>query len=158
MERRCNRFASAFLIPKDYVSALLHNRILSRDPTVGDVSSIARQLKISQQATILRLEQLEIVSKGSHDRWLAAIHNIGNPDYHERGGGSGGPPPQEKVKLAKYGFRFAEAFNEPLIQKRISEINLYRATGLKPKYQRQYFDFATSIRGNEIQDLELGDD
>jgi len=27
----------------------------------------------------------------------------------------------------------------------ITEINLYRASGLKPKYQRSYFDYVTSL-------------
>ena len=157
-ERRCNHFASSFLVPKSYVTVLLRNPTPPSDPDIDQVASIARRLKISQQAAILRLEELHLVRTGSHDRWLSAIHNIGNPDYTERGGGSGGPPPQEKVKLAKYGFHFASAFDEPLRHGRISEINLYRATGLKPKYQRQYFSFANSISNAELQDLEPDDE
>jgi hypothetical protein len=40
---------------------------------------------------------------------------------------------------------------------RISEINLYRASGLKPKYQRSYFDYVESLSPSELQDLELED-
>jgi Zn-dependent peptidase ImmA (M78 family) len=159
IENRCNQFASSFLVPKSYVTVLLRNLTPPAEPDIEEVASIARRLKISQQAAILRLEELHIVRTGSHDRWLTAIHNIGNPDYFERGaGGAGGPPPQEKVKLAKYGFHFARAFDEPLRQGRISEINLYRATGLKPKYQREYFNFANSISKTGLQDLELEDE
>ena len=61
------------------------------------------------------------------------------------------------MKLAKYGFHFATAFDAPLRQGRISEINLYRATGLKPKYQREYFDFAKSISNIELENLDLDD-
>lgn len=154
-EKFCNLFASFFLVPNPYVLPLLQNISPPRDPDIDDVASIARRLKISQQAAILRLEQLRLVREGSHERWLNAIHNIGNPDYSERGGGAGGPPPQEKVKLAKYGFHFANAFDTPLRQGLVSEINLYRATGLKPKYQRAYFDFANSINNTELRDLEI---
>jgi hypothetical protein len=158
IETRCNHFASSFLVPESYVSVLLRNLAVPANPGIEDVASMARRLKISQQAAILRLEELHVVRTGSHDRWLTAIHNIGNPDYPERGGGAGGPPPQEKVKLAKYGFHFASAFDKPLRQGRISEINLYRATGLKPKHQREYFRFANSISNTELPALELGDD
>lgn len=157
-ETRCNCFASSFLVPKPYVTVLLRNITPPRDPDIDEVASFARRLKISQQAAILRLEELRLVRTGSHDRWLAAIHNTGNPDYSERGGGAGGPPPQEKVKLAKYGFHFATAFDAPLRHGRISEINLFRATGLKPKYQRAYFDFVNSINNEELHNLELDDD
>jgi hypothetical protein len=40
----------------------------------------------------------------------------------------------------------------------ITEVNLYRATGLKPKYQRSYFDYANSITVSELPALELDDD
>jgi Zn-dependent peptidase ImmA (M78 family) len=157
IESRCNHFAGSFLVPQSYVSALLQNLTPPNDPDINDVARIARRLKISQQAAILRLEELHLVRTGSYDRWIAAIHNTGNPDYVERGGGAGGPPPQEKVKLAKYGFHFASAFDAPLRERRISGINLYRATGLKPKYQREYFDYAKSLSDTELQNLELDD-
>jgi Zn-dependent peptidase ImmA (M78 family) len=158
IETRCNQFASSFLVPKAYLTLLLKNLTPPADPGIDDVARIARRLKISQQATIIRLEELRLVRSSSHERWLRAIHNTGNPDYSERGGGgAGGPPPQEKVKLAKYGFHFAAAFDAPLRQGRISEINLYRATGLKPKYQREYFEFAKSIDNTELQGLDLDD-
>ena len=68
----------------------------------------------------------------SYDKRKVLVHNA-NPDYIERKAGppNGEPVPQEKVKLAKYGFRFARAFDQLLKAGLISEINLYRAT--KPK-------------------------
>ena len=99
----------------------------------------AGKLKISQEATVLRLEQIHLYKSGSYDKWCALVHND-NPDFSEKGGGSKAPA-QEKVKLAKYGFRFAKAFKRLLHEGAISEINLYRVSGLKPKYQRPYFDY-----------------
>ena len=40
----------------------------------------------------------------------------------------------------------------------ISEINLFRSSGLKPKYQRAYFNYALSLTSDELQTLELEDD
>lgn len=155
VERRCNRFASSFLIPEDYVAALLGSSV-TRTPDLEDVRWAARRLKASQEATVLRLEQLGLYEVGTHSKWRALVHN-NNPDFSEKGGGGKEPPPQEKVKLAKYGFRFAKALSSPLDEGAISEINLYRASGLKPKYQRPYFDYVNSISDAELRNLELDD-
>jgi Zn-dependent peptidase ImmA (M78 family)/transcriptional regulator with XRE-family HTH domain len=155
IERRCNRFAGSFLVPQSYASTLLGSQV-SRDPTVEDVRWAAGKLKISQEATVLRLEQINLYMAGSHSSWRALVHNE-NPDFSEKGGGGKEPPAQEKVKLAKYGFRFAKAFNLLLDEGRISEINLYRVSGLKPKYQRSYFDYVISLSPKELQNLELDD-
>jgi Zn-dependent peptidase ImmA (M78 family) len=157
-ERLCNRFAASFLVPSSFVRTLLKNATPDREPDPDHIAWVSRRFKISQQAAVLRLEQLNLVNEGSYANWLRLMHNR-NPDYtKEKGGGANGPPPQEKVKLAKYGFRFAEAFGPLLEEGRVSEINLYRASGLKPKYQRQYFDYAHSLTESELQNLELEDE
>jgi Zn-dependent peptidase ImmA (M78 family) len=157
-ERICNRFAGTFLVPQSYARALLRGAI-THQPDDEDVKWASRRLKISQEASVFRLEQLGLYGPGSYERWKALVHGR-NPDYFEKSGGPPGsePPPQEKVKLAKYGFSFARAFDRLLRQGLITEVNLYRATGLKPKYQRQYFDYAKSITANELHTLELDDD
>jgi Zn-dependent peptidase ImmA (M78 family)/transcriptional regulator with XRE-family HTH domain len=155
-ERLCNRFAGSFLAPPSYVKALLPSGVV-KDPDLDDVRWAARRLKISQEATVLRLEQLGLYKVGSYDKWKKLIHNA-NPDWSEKKGGPPGPPAQAKVKLAKYGFRFAEAFDRLLRDGRISEVNLYRVTGLKPQYQHAYFDYAKSITAGELRTLELEDE
>ncbi len=155
IERRCNRFAGSFLVPESYATTLIGSSV-TRDPDVDDVRWVAGKLKISQEATVLRLEQINIYNSGSHSKWRALVHNE-NPDFSEKGGGGREPPAQEKVKLAKYGFRFAKAFKRLLDENLISEVNLYRVSGLKPKYQRSYFDYVNSLSPNELQNLELDD-
>ena len=142
-------------MPAAYLNSFFKNGFPGNDPDISDVASAARRLKISQQATALRLEELKVFKPGSYEKWLKAIHNVGNPDFSEKGGGAGGPPPQEKVKLAKYGFKFATAFAPLLQDGKISEINLFRSSGLKPKYQRSYFDFVGSLTPSGLQGLEL---
>lgn len=158
VERLCNRFAGSFLVPEALVGSLLAKVRPNNDPDVNMVARCSRALKISQQATVLRLEELKVFKEGSHEKWLRAIHNLGNPDFSEKGGGANGPPPQEKVKLARFGFNFATAF-APLVENgSLSEINLYRSSGLKPKFQKAYFELARSLTSDELQDLELDDD
>jgi len=152
-ERLCNRFAGAFLVPRSYIASLLGIATPANDPDLEDVRWASRKLKISQEASVLRLEQLGVYRAGSYDKWKRLVHNA-NPDYSEKKGGPPEPPAQEKVKLAKYGFQFARAFDSLLSDGHISEINLYRSTGLKPKYQRPYFLYAKSISDAELRELE----
>lgn len=157
IEVYCNSFASTFLVPANYVGPLLGAKKVVREPEPSDVQWVARKFKISQQASILRLEQLGLVKAGSHDKWLALMKDA-NPDWKNKGGGAGGPPPQEKVKLAKYGFRFAEQFGSMLANHQIDPLRLYRATGLKPKYQQPYIQFTSAIGVEELRKLELEDE
>jgi Zn-dependent peptidase ImmA (M78 family) len=158
VERQCNRFAASFLVPQSFVQALLRRHVPA-DPTTDDVRLIAGRLKISQEAAVLRLEQLGLFSKGTHETWKSQFSNSGeNPDFSDKGGGGGTPPPQEKVKLAKYGFRLAAASEELLAQERASEIDVYRFSGIKPKYLHAYLQYANSITSSELRALELDDD
>lgn len=158
IERFCNRFASQFLVPDNYIEALLKGRSFPRHPDPADVARASRLLKISQQATVIRLENAKIFSSGSHDQWLLAVHNSGNPDFSEKGFGSGEPPPQEKVKLARYGLTFAFAMDQAISNGTISEIDLYRATGLKPKYIQDYFQHAREVALDQFEEFEYGDE
>jgi Zn-dependent peptidase ImmA (M78 family) len=65
IEWRCNRFAGSFLVPQAYASTLLGSSV-TRDPDVDDVRWAAAKLKISQEATVLRLEQINIYKRGSY--------------------------------------------------------------------------------------------
>lgn len=157
VEKFCNAFAGQFLVPKNDLTELLAGLRIPASPDRDDVARIARRLKISQQATILRLEQMGSVAVGSYASWLGSVANL-NPDFKKEGGGAGGPPPQEKVKLARYGFRFAELFGQALDKGRLNDLQLYRISGLKPKYQKNYFSFAGSLSDADVRSLELGDD
>jgi Zn-dependent peptidase ImmA (M78 family) len=157
VEKFCNAFAGHFLVPTESLTELLAGLRIPRSPDRDDVASIARKLKISQQATILRLERMGLVSSGSYASWLRIIAGV-NPDFKKEGGGASGPPPQEKVKLARYGFYFASMFGRALDEGSINDLQLYRASGLKPKYQRNYISFAASLSDTDVSGLELGDE
>jgi Zn-dependent peptidase ImmA (M78 family) len=150
IERACNLFAAQLLVPRRLAEMAFARSRMNQKPSADDVRRCASFLNISQQATVVRLEQLALVADGSHQRWLETVKSYGNPDF-ERSGGGGGNIAQEKVKLAKYGFTFARVFGRAVEDHRLSPLDLYRMSGLKPKYQRAYFEFA-SVAGAEDAD------
>jgi Zn-dependent peptidase ImmA (M78 family) len=150
-EQFCNRFAAEFLVPTHSIDDLLRGMRVPERPTTDDVKRIASRLKFSQEASVLRLEQLGRVAAGSYEAWLRAVSNFGNPDYKKQGGGAGGRPAEEKIKLAKYGFLFATTFERAIAESKISDIELYRIAGIKPKWQSTFFSYA---RSNDLESIE----
>jgi Zn-dependent peptidase ImmA (M78 family) len=143
IEQQCNLFAAQFLCPETLAERAFARLRPSSRPTLEDVYRCSRYLNISQEATVVRFEQLHLFTAGSHAAWKEAVSRIGNPDWGKKGGG-GGPVAQEKVKLARYGFTFASVFSPAIHREAISPLQLYRISGLKPKYQKSYFDIASS--------------
>jgi Zn-dependent peptidase ImmA (M78 family) len=150
LERQCNRFAGRLLAPRGLVEGVIKRLVLGRQPSPGDIYRAARQLKISQQAVVVRLVELNLVEADTYPRWLEAVRASGNPDRIVKSGGGGGIP-QERVKLAKYGFTFARIFGGALRQQALSPIEIYRMAGLKPKYQKPYFDFAAAAEPDDAE-------
>ena len=60
--------------------------------------------------------------------------------------------------LIKMGEFPARTFDELLRTGLITEINLYRATGLKPKYQKSYFDYTKSLTTGDLSTLDVDDE
>jgi Zn-dependent peptidase ImmA (M78 family) len=151
IEKACNEFAARLLLPADLVEATFRRFNLGQEPTLQEIHRVARHLNLSQEAVVVRFVRLKLVPPDAHRKWLAAVQaRGGNPDWLTSSGG-GGAVPQERVKLAKYGFTFAEVFGRALRQNALSPIEIYRISGLKPKYQTSYFDFAASARPDDAE-------
>lgn len=151
VEKTCNLFAAQMLIPQTLAEAAADRFKISGESSPDDIRRCAKFLNISQQATIVRLEQLQLLPQGYEARWLASVRDKGNPDYMSAGGG-GGNTPQERVKLSKYGFTFASVFGAAIRRGVLSPLELYRMSGLKPKYQRPYFEFAAVAGAADAED------
>jgi hypothetical protein len=143
VERACNFFAAQLLVPEGLAKNAFSHCRMNFHTSPDEVRRGANFLNVSQQATVVRLEQLGLVAAGSHDRWLQSVKETGNPDFERKGGG-GGNVPQERVKLAKYGFTFARVFGGAVASGNLLPLDLYRMSGLKPKYQQRYFEFASN--------------
>lgn len=143
IEKACNQFAANFLMPRNLIASIARSITQNTEFTTSQVYLIAKELNISQEATIVQLERFGLASSGAHESWLASVREAGNPDRMTKTGG-GGAVPQEKVKLAKYGFTFAKVFGEAVWKGNISPLEVFRSTGLKPKYQNSFFAYAGS--------------
>jgi Zn-dependent peptidase ImmA (M78 family) len=150
LERRCNRFAGRLLAPMPLVREVVARLKIGRDPSPDVIYRAGRLLKLSQEAVVVRLVQLKFVNDDLYDKWRAFISDKGNPDRFTKPGG-GGNVAQERVKLAKYGFTFARVFGRALRNERLSPIEIYRMSGLKPKYQRPYFELAAAGEPNDVE-------
>lgn len=157
VERTCNQFAAHFLMPNSLVQRVISKKNLDKNDIYGTVRKASKRLKVSQEATAIRLEALGILREGAYRVWQRKVKEEGNPDYYSKGGGDR-PPAQEIVKLARFGFRFPVVFERAIEAGEVSEVNLYRSTGLKPKYQRPLFAYRRRLSSDDIEDLVLDDE
>lgn len=152
-ERYCNQFAKNFLLPESYVRQVVKPYLPIPSGNFDLIPTISNKLKASQQATVLRLEDLGLIRSGTYGRWLKMIKSSGNPDFQKSRGGR--PRTQEVVKLSKYGYRFAHVFADLLERDKVTELEIFRLVGLKPKYARRYFKYANSLSELDIESLVL---
>ena len=68
VERRCERFAARFLMPKPAFTEWVVNRFGESVSSIDDVGRIARHFKVSLRATALRLEAVELAAAGLYER------------------------------------------------------------------------------------------
>ena len=109
VERFCNQFAAAVLMPRDVMMRLVEELGLPAQPDWQrrDISRLARALKVSQPAAILRLEHLKIAAQGTYE----ALNYSGDEDTWrpERQGGGGGPnAPYSRRHLNLLGSRYVQ--------------------------------------------------
>lgn len=150
IERVCNTFAGNFLAPKHLVLAAASRFSLTGGhPSREQIKRAAAWLRISQQATLMRFELFGCVPQGSMGRWLQQVSNL-HPDFIVPRGGKGGD--EIKKKLATYGTRAAIVFEKALKERILDPIELYRATGLKPRWYQEYFELARSLHAIQSRD------
>ena len=80
VEAFCKRFAGAFLVPRAALRAVLPH--WPNEPVEWDRNDIrewARQLKVSQQALALRLEDVKVAPRGFYSRIVAGQQKITRP-------------------------------------------------------------------------------
>lgn len=77
VERFCNQFAAALLIPREPLRRLLPGGGPLRDWTTQELKRVANRFNVSMEAIALRIEDLEMAPSGFHDRKVA--------DWNQRG-------------------------------------------------------------------------
>jgi Zn-dependent peptidase ImmA (M78 family) len=129
VEAFCNRFAAAFLMPDAALKKLLPR--WPNEPvdwTFGEVAAWARQLKVSQAALALRLEQAKLAPEGFYSRFNRP--NLPVPAAPRL-------PPKVNpsiVRIFEIGGNLPGAVMGALDRGTISEVTAVQALGLNPEY------------------------
>lgn len=121
VERFCNEFAAAFLMPTDALRRLLP--VWPNKPVAwsdGDIGKWARQLKVSRQALALRLEHLGQAPDGFGRRFANSVA--------ARRSGKGGN--QVAIRLSEIGYGYSERLVKALDENVIDVVQFAEATGL----------------------------
>jgi Zn-dependent peptidase ImmA (M78 family) len=106
VERWCERFAAAFLLPADSVRVVLQQVGGGTSVTDPEIArKVANRFKVSTRATALRLQELGLAAPG----FYAAIESyFAQYDWNTPGGGGGGQPAPEK-RLGQLGTLLPDA-------------------------------------------------
>jgi Zn-dependent peptidase ImmA (M78 family) len=150
VEQRCNRFAAEFLAPTSLVKKIARQTLKSNDFQIDDLKKFAGSIKLSMAASLFRLVETGHYKSRAIGAWQAFLRNNGDPDF--LGGGGGRRQEEWKYKLSKYGTRFAELYSSAVASGGIDEYEFYRLSGIKPKYQHDYFEFAPKASLHDAED------
>jgi Zn-dependent peptidase ImmA (M78 family) len=156
LEIKCNKFAAHFLAPADLVQRLAKSIISSNSLSLSELRRLASQLNISMYASLLRLVELGIYDQRAVGAWRKYVGQQGDPDAQSAGGGK--RVDEWKYKLSRYGFKFASVFGDAKKQGLFDDLELYRFSGIKPKFQDSYIANASRGRAEDADVDEGGDD
>lgn len=145
----CNRFAAYFLAPTSLVKSAAALTIKSPKLNFEELRAFSELAKLSMSASLYRLVRSGIYSDDAIAIWKAYIKASGSPDAPKKSGGR--RVDEWKYKLGKYGTKFAEIYSGQLSEGNIDSYEFYRLSGIKPKYQADYFTNAPTA---SLQDSE----
>ncbi|TJX71299.1 MAG: ImmA/IrrE family metallo-endopeptidase, partial [Mesorhizobium sp.] len=108
VERFCNKFAAAVLIPRQLVSRLLATR-KGHYTSNATIKWLSNKLKVSMEAVVIRLIDCGYAESGFWQSWKSQFKGY-LPSEEDLGGGGGSEEgvDQGLVKLAHFGFLFGQ--------------------------------------------------
>lgn len=129
VERWCNQFAAAFLLPADEVRQFARDNRLLRG-MIGDyqVSRVASAFKVSNSAVAIRFEELGFVPPGFYERLKA------NWQRPPKRGGFDPEGSQVKTELNRYGTRHVSIVLNALKEGKIDPVEARYALDVNPRY------------------------
>jgi Zn-dependent peptidase ImmA (M78 family) len=152
IEKDCNEFAVHFIAPENLVRIVAARTITSRSLDIGELQSFSRMSKLSMHASVLRLVEVGIYNKAAMAAWRSYIAEHG--DFDRKSSGGGRRVEEWKYKLSKYGFQFARVFGSKDAERVLDPLEIFHFSGIKPKYQRDYFRNATLARAEDAEEDE----
>lgn len=152
IEKQCNTFAIELLSPASLVATAAQRSITSKDFEIAELRAFAKIVKLSLYASVLRLVETGHYNKTAIAAWHAFISSTGNPDYKKGGGGGKNRQPEWKYKLSKYGSLLAKVYRPTVAAQIIDDLDFYRLSGIKPKYQKEYLQNAPTASLSDAVD------
>lgn len=139
IERFCNKFAAILLAPSKLITLALQSYGRSVSADNDFIRLFANRIGLSQDATFVRLVELEYLTGAQYSKWRAQFTGrIPTGDTGDRGGGGGDNAIQ--AKRTKYGTSLLRALDKARSEGLLDEIEIFQFVGLKPKYQSALFD------------------
>lgn len=124
VERFCNRFAAAFLMPPEAISLVLPNAGVGRAaPTLGELEQAARRLCVTISSMALRMEDLNFAGSGYY-REIRAVLN--RPTKSQ--------PEYRYTYLSQYGEHLSRRVLGALDAGLISSVEASRAMNTSPTH------------------------
>ncbi|RTL94645.1 MAG: ImmA/IrrE family metallo-endopeptidase [Hyphomicrobiales bacterium] len=134
VERFCNKFAAAILMPKRLISLLLDKR--KGDHTSNStIKWLSNKLKVSMEAVVIRLIECGYATGGFWQSWKSQFKGY-LPSEEDLGGGGGSEEgvDQGLVKLAHFGFLFGQLVPDRFRENGLTGMAVFKASRLKPGY------------------------
>lgn len=143
IEKFCNRFAACLLAPRRLIKKALER--FTSPPRADDefIRIFARRLGISQEATFLRLVETDYLSRDAYTSWKAKFHNTNHiPSGDTSDGGGGGTADPIRDKQTQFGSALLALLAAARRTGQLDEIDIFRLSGLKPRFQTELFGLA----------------
>ena len=143
IEKFCNRFAACLLAPKRLIRKALERFHYRPRPTDDFIRIFARKLGISQEATFLRLVETGYLERDDYAAWKKKFHNTNHiPSGDTSDGTGGGNSDPIRDKQTQFGTALLSLLGVARRTGQLDEIDIYRLSGLKPRFQVQLFGLA----------------
>lgn len=134
VERFCNQFAAYLLAPNSVITAALE-RYGYRPSIDGEfVRLFASNLGISQQCAVLRLVDMDHLTSADYGAWISRFK--GRTPTGDENDPPGGRSNALQNKRTQYGASLLKKLAEAKSGGFLDDIDIFRLSGIKPKYQR----------------------
>ncbi|MBB5729127.1 ImmA/IrrE family metallo-endopeptidase [Sphingomonas prati] len=138
VEKFCNKFAAYFLAPDTVINRAINIYQYPRSADHDVIRRFAARLGISQEALVRRLVEVGSLTADDYAKWRSKFNGVTPPgDTTDNQNGGNVDPLQTKRTI--YGSLLLSLLGQARAQGQLDDLDIYRLSGLKRKYQDQLF-------------------